>query len=72
MSQCLELYWKFIWWEPKNPKPPKKQKNKVAQMAKSGPEWPKWPRVAQMAHLLENSETNFFLGRPVHQPAHAA
>ena len=45
---------------------------KMAQSGPNGPEWPKWPRVAQMAHLLENSETNFFLGRPVHQPAHAA
>ena len=42
---------------------------RVVQMAQSfpnGPKWPKWPRVAQMTNLLENSETNFFLGRPVH------
>ena len=52
---------------PNGPKWPKWPR--VVQMAQSfpnGPKWPKWPRVAQMTNLLENSETNFFLGRPVH------
>ena len=62
---------------PNGPKWPKVAQSgpkwpKVAQSSPGGPKWPKWPKVAQSGpncqrqiYLLENSETNFFLGRPV-------
>ena len=42
---------------------------RVAQRGPEWPQWSKWPRVAQSGPewakcLLENSETNFFLGHP--------